>query len=771
MIGAWFLAALPGPGLGVAPPPTLPLAQEAAGLGAVWESAFGLQVVDGVPLAGGPGYKARFFPGGFELTPALGEAAPRSFPLSFSLASIRRGEAVLVEGPPKGAELEAEGNVVRYARGGGVVETVEVRREGLEHSFRFDSLPEGSGDLVVRGRIDTDLVRPEVPGSTDELSFEAPGLGGVRIGAVTGIDAEGRRAAGWLRFDGTHVEYGLPASFVETASLPLVLDPPIGTASTLFVGGSDPDVAYDETTGNYLVVWEVAISATDYDVRGQRVSAAGATVGGLISVTVGPDAETDPAVANVRDADRFLVAYKRGGSTPAAPTDDILARAVAAWDGSVGAAAAVADSSLVDEVEPDVGGGGPTELALVVWKEASGPVRQRLVLVPAPPYLNDWVYPQGPSVVVTSDPASANAAVAKNGTGIAAQWLLAWDAPLGSVRRVYARAVFADGTFLTPSTLVSPGALIGNQTDPDCDATDGFEFLVVWEQEEAPGATAPTHDLFCREMRLQYDPVMPSLVPITSPVALAATSGVEELDPAVAYTGEPSPFNPPGSTSGEAYLVVWRKLAGAAPFVNYDILARAVEQGGACLPCEPEAVVSSFLDNEFNPEVAAQRGGGMGAGEEALVVWQANSILTLTASVRAQRYEPDSGTVTNLGGGSMDLFSPHSFLTCPGLGGSGFHRFVLAPPSWPVFLVISFGPASNYACGSCVIGPDPAASFFFGTVTDLAGRALIATPIPSLPSLVGVQFIEQWVIPGVGGGCCPDYGFHFSHTLQVTIGV
>ena len=112
----------------------------------------------------------------------------------------------------------------------------------------LDALPPGSGDLVVRGRIVTDLACATPDVKVDSLAFEVPGaphLGGIAIGEVTGIDAAGERAAGWMRCDGDTLDLVLPASFVDGARLPLVLDPLISTAGTVQVGGDPkrPDAA------------------------------------------------------------------------------------------------------------------------------------------------------------------------------------------------------------------------------------------------------------------------------------------------------------------------------------------------------------------------------------------------------------------------------------------------------------------------------------------------------------------------------------------------
>jgi len=52
----------------------------------------------------------------------------------------------------------------------------------------------------------------------------------VHMGTVTGIDHRGVRARGTIRRDGDCVELSLPASFVDRAAFPLVLDPFVSNA-------------------------------------------------------------------------------------------------------------------------------------------------------------------------------------------------------------------------------------------------------------------------------------------------------------------------------------------------------------------------------------------------------------------------------------------------------------------------------------------------------------------------------------------------------------
>lgn len=312
---AFLLALLAGAPAAAAPPQEKPAPELGAPPSAsVMRTAHGAALVGDELHGAGPDYKIHFRRGGFELTPALGRAAPRNFPLSFELESIERGGVlVYAPGAPAAPELGADG-LVRYAHPFGIEERYEIRAGGVEQSFHFAEPLPGSGELVVRGRLAGDLAA--TLGEHAELAFAVPGLGGVRFGAVTGIDAAGLTAAGSLRYDGRALELVLPAELVDAAAYPLVLDPLIGTwfviPGAAVNDESDPDVAYDAGNSLYLVAWHREYSATDYDIHAQRVSTSGASVGGIILIENA--AETfaiNPTVANVRFSRRFLVAWQQ----------------------------------------------------------------------------------------------------------------------------------------------------------------------------------------------------------------------------------------------------------------------------------------------------------------------------------------------------------------------------------------------------------------------------------------------------------------------------
>jgi hypothetical protein len=244
-------------------------------------TSHGLASVNGELVGGGPDYSVSFDGSGPHFVPALGREAPATRTLSFELQSIQLGDVELYA-PGGPVQPELSGEFVQYQRGPSIVERYASGAEGLWQSFVFHELPTGSvgGDLVVVGQLSSDLTlgtRGPIG-----LSFDEPGLGSVTWGGVTGIDADGNTTPGEVRYSNGRIELVLPAEFVAGASLPLVLDPLIGTDFTVAGSGQRenvPDVAYDFSNDLYLAAWEHVSSGLDVDIRGRRFDSSGGALG------------------------------------------------------------------------------------------------------------------------------------------------------------------------------------------------------------------------------------------------------------------------------------------------------------------------------------------------------------------------------------------------------------------------------------------------------------------------------------------------------------
>ncbi|HND56704.1 MAG TPA: hypothetical protein PLV92_30005, partial [Pirellulaceae bacterium] len=304
----------------------------------------------------GDGYQLRFESWGIEFLPALRSASDASDELHqndglvLRLESIGRGAASVALQPSTPRTSPAHALRVEYDRGF-ATERYDVGVDGVEQSFVFAERPSGDGDLVVRFAMATELT---VTPDGDGLRCERPGVGGFRIGGVVGIDAQGTRVAGTLRVVDHVLELILPASFVDTAALPFVLDPLIGAVFrvTGLSTDTEPRVAYDASTDTYLAVWQAGSA-----VHGYRISATGTPLGvRLILASTG----SIPDVANIGARDVFVVVYQHSG---------IEGRAVRAVDGAIlSGSFSIAGNLSVPTVGGSLGGSPFSPgLALLAW--------------------------------------------------------------------------------------------------------------------------------------------------------------------------------------------------------------------------------------------------------------------------------------------------------------------------------------------------------------------------------------------------------------------
>ncbi len=212
----------------------------------------------------GDRYKASVDADGCTFIPFLGADAERNFPLRLSLQSVRVGGTELDQ-VARGVETTGARVAVNRAD---LVEVYDATTEQLRQSFAFDRLPAGRGAIEIVLRVDSELVGTNIAGG---VSFEGP-RGNVFYRGLVVFDAAGQRRELPIAYGDGHIRLCVPADFVANAQLPLVVDPLLGTRIIASVPDQrmEPDVAYNALVDEYLVVWRVPYSATDWDVAAVR---------------------------------------------------------------------------------------------------------------------------------------------------------------------------------------------------------------------------------------------------------------------------------------------------------------------------------------------------------------------------------------------------------------------------------------------------------------------------------------------------------------------
>lgn len=704
----------------------------------------GVTADGGAITALGPGYKALFDRGGIAFTPALGADAPRSLPLRFTLESIRRGTD-LVHEASSATRARRDGNAVTYARGPAITERYESRVDGVEQTFVFEEPLAGSGDLVVTGRIETDLRAAAEGDCTLGVTFESV-WGGVCFGAVTGLDASGARQPGTLRLDGDRLELVLPASLVDGAAYPLVLDPLIGTS--FGIGGTtssdgNADVAYDATSDLYLVVWDRVFSGTDKDVMGQRVRRDGTLAGSLIGVTNNNRLAGLPSVASVDGTNEFFVAWLEA-AMPGLPLT-VRCRTVSATTGSLSGATDLSDPNTFN-ASVDVGGSIATNpvlpcnlaigcSAFAVWSERGAGIKGQAVRITA----GQAPVARFSIVDVTTDGRDGWPAISKNG-GPAGEYLVVWqrDAAVSLVRGAVVNLL---GQILHPLEKFGTNSI--GRSRPDVDG-DGTDFMVVFQRQEDP--TSSLDDIYC--WRAHWDG-NDMTKPVPETVVWQRTTEAD-AEPGV-------------SLLGAKYLVVWEGVIASRPYV----ITGAVDPT-SCVPCGPRRTVSAASARFVKPSVASQRSGTPTPSDDhALIVFQEDASGG-RGPIRGQSFEAvgGGGSVSDLGGGCGGGTS-----TATGSFAVGNPSFALilqnAPPAATGAWLNLNTAVSPVACGAgCAFTPP----FIMIPAPLSGGTAAVPLPVPCETSLVGGTLVAQWWVLGGPTAPCLPGGITFSNRLSATVG-
>ncbi len=688
---------------------------------------------DGELVGLGDGYKAFFDAEGLLFIPALGDAVQTNQGLRLTLESVRRG-AQTVYSHPGGRLPAVSGQEVVYDHGG-ISERYEVRPEVVEQSFVFQREPGAEGDLVVRLRVETPLTASTGQG-LERLELRAGDVGGVDIGRVLGIDADGRRAGGHMNYSGTHLELVLPHDFVATAAYPLVLDPPIGGNWTVSgpSGASathrKPDVAYLATRDRYMVVWEIAMSASDTDLFGVLTTPSGARPVPIFPIDVSTATDVrEPAVASVRIGSKFVVAYQRG----AVGSRDIVARSV---DGTTGAVASLQTIAATgaDEYEPDIGGEATTvddELP-IVWADASSGIRWAECTINASGSITPVRFNQ-----ISNTRTARRPAITQSG-GSQGIYAVAWSE--GNNRFFGVKFLDRNTTQLGPECFFDTNGR--NPLHLKVDG-DGSTFALTCTLQEVAGSNASFDTVY---MNIQPPASTSGCFTVTSYQLIEAQRGISTTEPAIA------------SINGRAIVALTERV-GSGSGAQYKVIGSARNTNGSLRDqwVEVGDPVSIFPLN-IHQQIAARQSGGTDF-DDALIVW-ATADTSGRSRVRARFYTDLTvrGSVSQTSPGCGRLTLTHT----------GGQPIVASSVGFQLSTVTGAGqiwfglPANLPLCSACVLGADPLVVF--------PGSSLTGIPIPPDANLIGSSVHIQGGDLFSSGGCPAPLAVRLSNTLRLTIG-
>ena len=722
--------------------------------GAAIQSSTSVQREGGAVRAAGWDFDARIDDVAMQFTPALGPQAAATQFVRLTPRSFGRDGSMSSAGP---GVPRIQGDMVVQARAPGVSERYDVSADGLELSWLFEAPVAGSGDLVVRYDVETSMASSVT--ADGGACFALEGVGGVSIGAVTGVDARGVSVAGELELHGSTLELRLPQAFVDDAVFPVLLDPLIGTqflaTTSATYDDSRPDVAYDGSNDVYLVVYRRVFSATSQAIRAQRIDAStGAMIGGFLSVQSVASAD-NPTVANINSRDTFIVAWEAAPSIFSAK--DISCRAINAASG-VMSPITIVSSGVGDAHSPDISGdnseasSAATSGALITYVDSVGGLLLMRVDC-ATPGAQPVV---AAAVTISSHTGAKHPALSKSnpGDGIFA---VAWCEPsLGS------NALYVRGYDRTLASVMPLGVVVASsQPEPGrCDIDgDGTNFVVLYEVSEsgAPLGTAAT-DIFARGIRA--DSVAWAFT--SGPTPIASLANIEEKDPAIACCGA-------------KYLALYSRqfLPGTN---NYDVNGAVLSP--SCTPCGASSVLTglngTLLRNvEHMPTVCSTFGSDNATSDALIVFAESDDSPPFSSSLVAQRYQSFAGTTVPVvfgsacgTGATIGTVGPFS------VGNLGFGVTSTGMPAGSLALITFGAPGATLPlgiCGSCVLLNADAA--FLAPV--IGGSAQFDWPLRCGGyGALGIQFDAQWAILTPGLTACPFLpGFAWSKRMRLTLGL
>lgn len=397
------------------------------------------------------------------LTAAFLTKSPRdsSPTISLCLDEVRVGKTSLSFRESVLPGRETTPTTLSFDRGS-VLERVQCAKDSFEQDFLISELPAGRGAITIVERIGTTLAPPADGTRATTLQFGTKESGAFQISKAVAIDAKGRKLPLDLHYAQGRMEMTVPASWVEAASLPIVIDPVIGSPFAImnpitFQGETRSAVVYASGPNEWLAVWYDQVTSTNYQVYAQRITAAGALVGSRISVSSVSAVNYLPAVAYSSGQNKYCVVWSESvnGATP-----HLIGRFVTATgttpgpEFDLGAFASGNSISIASD-------GTNTFYAVGFDPSNNGTLAGVLIS-----NTGSIIAVASPQPTAGSWPSRAYVAFSNQ------EYLASWQQ--GST--LMARGMNTSGTFLTPVTTVSTGV----DVDSSSLSAGSNQFLLMW---------------------------------------------------------------------------------------------------------------------------------------------------------------------------------------------------------------------------------------------------------------------------------------------------
>ena len=288
-------------------------------------------------------------------------------------------------------------------------------------------------------------------------------------GAATEPRATGSRPVAPVSLDPSLAKANRQQSAVEPYS-------PAGELS----GAHEADVAYNSTANEYLVVWREAkdVNAVNNNIYGRRVSSSGTLLGSEITISTAAERESNPAVAFNSTSNEYLVVWTDQRDAG----QDIYGRRVsgsgALLDGEV--PIAIADGN---KYNADLAYNSTANEYLVVWTYShAGPTESDIY---GRRVSGGGAVVGGEVPIGAADDYQNRPDVAYNST--ANEYLVVWeDSRPDSGSDTYGQRVSSSGALLSGEIPISTAEPDQFQSDPAVAYNStANEYLVVWDDDRS----------------------------------------------------------------------------------------------------------------------------------------------------------------------------------------------------------------------------------------------------------------------------------------------
>ncbi len=427
-----------------------------------------------------------------------------------------------------------------------------------------------------------------------------------------------------------------------------------------------PDVAYNSTDNQYLVVWygdddSGSLVNEEYEIYGQRLTAAGSDAGTDFRISdMGPDGSIAyradyPAVTYNHTSNQYLVVWQGVDDTAPLVTgeQEIFGQRLTSTGGGVGdndfriSDMGPDGSTSYAAYFPDVAYNSTDNQYLVVWygddvtNEEFEVYGQRLTAAGSGTGTNDFrISDMGPD----GDIAYRAEYPAVTYNGQSNQYLVVWQgvdntAPLvAGEQEVFGQLLTATGGGVGPNDFrISDMGPNGSTTywayrpAVAYNSTDN-EYLVVWHgEDDTPPLVYDEHETFGQRLNSTGAEAGDNDVRLSF-------MGEDELgnayDPAVAYN----------STNNE-YLVVWEGDDGFVPLVNneYEIWGQRVNAATGALFGPAIRISDMGPDGNANYGAYSPAVAYNSTSNEYLVVWQGDDTTDAESEIYGQRINAATG--------------------------------------------------------------------------------------------------------------------------------